>query len=169
MMGLAYLIAGSQPAAERTLRRALAKTARRWHRVGDRPESHIITVMCRYEASWWRRLGRGGGLTEPDPAPDPAKPDPARPAPAETGLAGAMRRALVALPAAERVVIALQHHERLTQAETARVLGRSVSTVRRRTARAEARLRELLADLSTPEHDTAELEVPGRHRHESYV
>jgi|SRR5919198_2783325 DNA-directed RNA polymerase specialized sigma24 family protein len=145
MLGLAYVITGSQPAAERTLRRALSKTARRWGRLGDvPPESHIVELMCRHEVRWWRQLRRHRARIEPDTE---------RP----LGLRAAMRQALIALPPMERVVMALRYHERLTDEETAEVLGQSVKQVTRHTDRAVVRLRELLAELSTPDQSTLQL------------
>lgn len=195
MLGLAYVITGSQPAAERTLRRALAKTANRWRRLGDLPpESHIVKIMCRYEVNWWHRIRRGLAAVDPDAPPDEVATG------QPPGLRTAMRRALVALPPTQRVVMALRHHERLTEEETAEVLGLSVKQVGRHTDRAVVRLRELLAALSTPDQPTvqfpaartpktgtggrpangtvpaprdgepdADIETAGRHRREPYV
>ena len=61
-----------------------------------------------------------------------------------------VRSALLAcvrqLPVGQRVVLVLRYFNDLTEAETARVLGCSVGTVKSQHARAMARLRELVPD-----------------------
>ncbi len=73
---------------------------------------------------------------------------PGLPDPAIEGLPG--RAALLScvreLPAGQRAVLVLRYFDDLTEAETARVLGCSVGTVKSQHARAMARLRELVAD-----------------------
>lgn len=56
----------------------------------------------------------------------------------------AMRRALLALPVGQQAVLALRFYEDLTETDTAAILGVSLGTVKSRTFRAMARLRELL-------------------------
>lgn len=142
MLALGYLIAGNQRVAERGLRHALTKTAKRWDRLGGTPpESYIMTTLCRHLLSWPQRLRR----TSPDPG-DPGNGVP--------GLRSAMRLALMALSRTDRAVLALRHHEQLTEAETAQVLACSRERVRRHTERATTRLRELLADPYAP-HNSA--------------
>jgi len=151
MIRLAYLITGSQPAAERALQRALSKTARRWPAAESRPEHHIISTLCRDQAGWWHKWDRSGpdgghsGAAAHRDADDDASPD-------RSDLHSAMRRAVRSLPRPERVVIALQEYEDLTAVETAQVLGWSEKRVQHRTERARARLRELLAALSAPDN-----------------
>ncbi|HEX6077820.1 MAG TPA: sigma-70 family RNA polymerase sigma factor [Micromonosporaceae bacterium] len=152
MIGLAYLITGSQQGAERALRHALSKTARRWQVAQSAPEHHILSALCRDHAGWrhrWTRLRPDDGLPSA-PADRVADPDPQ---PDRSELHSAMRRAVRSLPRPERVVIALQQYEDLTAEETAQVLGWSEKRVRHRTDRARARLRDLLAELSAPEDE----------------
>lgn len=148
MIGLAYLITGSQPAAERALRRALSKAARQWRVAQDAPERYILSTLCQDQIGWRHRWTRTGL----DDAPSVMSPgDDDESDPDWYGLHSAMRRAVRSLPRAERVVIALQQYEDLTAEETAQVLGWSDEQVRHRTERARARLRDLLAEISAPE------------------
>ena len=69
----------------------------------------------------------------------------------EEGLASAETRravqaALATMPAEEREVIVLAYSDELTQSEIAERLGWPLGTVKTRTRRALARLREVLAD-----------------------
>lgn len=154
MLSFAYLLTGSQEAAERALRSALAETALEWRRLGDlSPESHILRGICRHELAWWRRWR--WSRERIDVTADPPGPS------------GAMRRALLEMPAVERAVVALQRHEQLTDPETARVLGCSQRRVRRYAKRADARLRDLLGHLSAAAPE--DLEPVGRHRREHAV
>lgn len=148
MIGFAYLITGSQAAAERALRRALAQTARRWRTVQSAPERAILSALCRDQVGWrhrWARIGLDDGPSIPSGDDHPSDTETDR-----SELHSAMRRAIRSLPRPERVVIALQQYEDLTAAETAQVLGWSESQVRQCTERARARLRDLLAHLSAP-------------------
>jgi RNA polymerase sigma-70 factor (sigma-E family) len=58
----------------------------------------------------------------------------------------AIRLALSLLPIGQRAVVALRYYADLSEAETAHVLGVSVGTVKSRTSRAMARLRQILQD-----------------------
>jgi len=148
MIGLAYLITGTQPAAERALRRALSTTARQWRVAQAAPERHILATLCRDQIGWRHRWSRTGLDDAPSVISHGDEKDSD---PDWYGLHSAMLRAVRSLPRAERAVIALQQYEDLTVEETAQVLGWSDEQVRHRTDRARARLRDLLAEMSAPE------------------
>lgn len=148
LMRVAYLLTGDRHAAEDLLQAALAKTIAKWRSLrNEDPEGYVRAVMLREQLSWWRRLRRGreSALREPD---DIVSRDPSD----ETDLRLAMRTALLQLPPAQRAVLVLRYYEDLTETQAAAALGCSIGTVRSRTHRAVARLRQLL-----PEADRTEV------------
>lgn len=143
LMRVAYLLTGDRHAAEDLVQSALARTIPKWRtlRHAD-PEGYLRAVMYREQVSWWRRLRRRRetALTSADEA-------------VQADLSGntdvrlAMRAALRRLPPAQRTVLVLRYYEDLTETQVAEQLGCSIGTVRSRTHRAVARLRELLPDV----------------------
>ena len=124
---------------------ALVKTLRAWDRLhpDGNPEAYTRTIMT--HASWRaaRRLWRGEHPTEE--LPEHPGPDVYR----EVDTADAVRRALAALPAQQRVVLVLRYWDHLSEGEIAHRLGVSAGTVKSRASRALAHLRSsgLLADV----------------------
>jgi RNA polymerase sigma factor (sigma-70 family) len=100
----------------------------------------------------WRRR-RWHGEVPTSPLPDAAGGD------AVTAIAGRdrLQRALLLVPPRQRAAVVLRFYEDLTEAETARVMGCSVGTVKSQTAKALARLRQVLGDesLSINQEDNA--------------
>jgi RNA polymerase sigma-70 factor (sigma-E family) len=141
LIRVAYLLCGDQDAAEDLVQSALVKTAARWSslRHAD-PEGYIRTVMYREQISRWRRSARQREHLLQAPG-DGVAADQSR----QVDLRLAMRTYLLRLPPAHRAVLVLRFFEDLTETQAAEVLGCSVGTVRSRTHRAVARLRELLA------------------------
>jgi RNA polymerase sigma-70 factor (sigma-E family) len=140
LIRVAYMLTGDQHAAEDLLQSALTKTAARWRTLRhEDPEGYVRTVMYREQVSWWRRLGRHREMAV-DPPPDRVAADTS----GNTDLRLSVREALLRLPPAQRAVLVLRFFEDLTETQAADVLGCSVGTVRSRTHRALARLRELL-------------------------
>nr|BFE55690.1 SigE family RNA polymerase sigma factor [Dactylosporangium thailandense] len=136
LLHTAYLLTGSQPAAEDLVQSCLLKIMPRFERIAE-PMPYLRRAMVNQRTSWWRALRRE--LLSPEP-PDGARPDP-------TG-AFAERSALVAelarLPERMRAVLVLRYWEDLSEAETAEALGCSVGTVKSQASRGLARLRVLL-------------------------
>ncbi|WP_319459404.1 SigE family RNA polymerase sigma factor [Micromonospora sp. RTP1Z1] len=143
LMRVAYLLTGDRHAAEDLVQSALARTIPKWRtlRHAD-PESYLRAVMYREQVSWWRRLRRRREttLTGGDEA---VQADPS----GNTDVRLAMRAALRQLPPAQRTVLVLRYYEDLTETQVAELLGCSIGTVRSRTHRAVARLRQLLPDV----------------------
>ncbi|TWD73352.1 RNA polymerase sigma-70 factor (sigma-E family) [Kribbella amoyensis] len=139
-----YLLTGNWHSAEDLVQASLAKV---WfHRKGLRStgalESYTRTVMVNTSTQWWRRKWKGETPTE-------SLPEPA--APSEFGTVDdrdRLLRALDTLPRRTRAALVLRFFEDLPDAETARIMGCSVGTVKSTISRGLAKLRDhhLLAD-----------------------
>jgi RNA polymerase sigma-70 factor (sigma-E family) len=144
----AYLLTGDHQLAEDLLQAALTRCVAHWDRIaGGNPEAYVRRAMINERTSWWRKrrytaeVPIEGDRAEADRCDD------------------ALRRvtvlaALSRLPARQRAVIVLRFYEDRTEADTARLLGCSVGTVKSQTSAALARLRtfapDLLAEPVTP-------------------
>ncbi|MFI6515494.1 SigE family RNA polymerase sigma factor [Spirillospora sp. NPDC050679] len=155
LLRTAYLLTGDGHLAEDLVQSTLVKVAPRWRKVteaGD-PEAYVRRALHNEHISWWRRRGRHGD----HPSADPPEPDGA-PDFADGALRTmVLRQALGRLTAKQRSVIVLRFYEDRSEAETARLLGCSVGTVKSQTRRALDRLRVLepgLADLLTDAQST---------------
>ena len=130
-----YLLTGDRGLAEDLLQTAYARTFLRWDDVrDDTAEAYVRAVAAHTATRWWRRRWRGEVPTESLPegaVTDDYADDRA-----------ALQRALRTLPASQRAVLVLRFLDDLGEAETARALGTSVGTVKSRTSRALARLRD---------------------------
>jgi RNA polymerase sigma-70 factor (sigma-E family) len=140
LLGTAYLLTGDRGLAEDLLQATLLQVYRHWSRIvaaGD-PERYVRRVLANQRISWWRRRRVSESAT--DALPEQPVPD------AAAGLAerDEMWRALQHLPARVRAVLVLRYWEDLSEAETARVLGCSVGTVKSQSSRGIRRLREVL-------------------------
>ena len=143
LLRTAYLLTGSRPDAEDLLQTALAKTYLAWDRIREREavDGYVRRVMVNTQTSWWRRrrvdelpteqLPEGGGRND---AP--------RDFTADLDLHDALWTALAGLPRRQRAMVVLRYYEDLSEAETARVMGVSVGTVKSTTSRALSKLRE---------------------------
>lgn len=134
----AYLLTGDHHLAEDLLQSALANTYRHWRRIrDDNPRAYVRRAMVNEHTSWWRRVRVPESLSA---EPPPGRTDD----PAEgTALRLAVHLALASLTVRQRAVIVLRFYEDLTEAQTARVLGCTVGTVKRHGHEAMTRLREL--------------------------
>ncbi|RZU78074.1 MULTISPECIES: SigE family RNA polymerase sigma factor [Micromonospora] len=143
LMRVAYLLTGDRHAAEDLVQSALAKTIPKWRtlRHAD-PEGYLRAVMYREQVSWWRRLRRRRETTLTG-ADEAVQADLS----GNTDVRLAMRAALRRLPPAQRTVLVLRYYEDLTETQVAELLDCSIGTVRSRTHRAVARLRQLLPDV----------------------
>jgi RNA polymerase sigma-70 factor (sigma-E family) len=140
----AYLLTGDHQLAEDLLQSALANTYRHWRRVRDgNPRAYVRRAMVHEHTSWWRR-GRASERLSPDPPPGRDRADdPADRTAARLTLAAALAR----LTPRQRAVIVLRYYDDQTEAETARLLGCTVGTVKRHAHEALARLRTLAPHL----------------------
>ena len=138
----AYLLTLDNGRAEDLVQEALVKVAGRWGRLRDQqPEAYARQVIYRDNVSWWRRHRRER-LTD---------------APPERAVTGTgqlaesrlmLRAALGRLTERQRAVLVMRYFDDLSEAETARLLGVAVGTVKSQTHAALRRLRECAPELA---------------------
>jgi RNA polymerase sigma-70 factor (sigma-E family) len=140
LMRTAYLLAGDWATAEDLLQTALTKTYVAWRRLGEieAAEPYARRVLINTATSWWRRRWNGERPTAV--LPEQAYIDRFD----EHLERDALWRHVQALPARQRAVLVLRFYEDLPEAETARLLGVSVGTVKSQCSRALASLRRRL-------------------------
>ena len=142
LLRTAYLLAGDWATAEDLLQISLTKTFLAWKRLGhlDAVEPYTRKVLVNTATSWWRRRWHGERPTEV--LPERVTAD---------GLderleRDALWRHVRELPARQRAVLVLRFYEDQSEAETARVLGVSVGTVKSQCSRALSTLRLRLSE-----------------------
>ncbi|MBB5838348.1 SigE family RNA polymerase sigma factor [Kribbella italica] len=153
LLRTAYLLTQDHALAEDLLQTALAKVWFAWSRIeGGDPEPYVRKVLVNTYSTWWRR--RWNGEQPTDELPESAGPE---------GTGAAERtdlwRALQQLPRRQRAVVVLRYYEDLSEAETARILGCSVGTVKSQASKAFAKLR-LDPNLIDPPPPTRAAAVP---------
>ena len=137
LLRTAYLLTGNRADAEDLLQTALAKSYLSWERIRDREavDAYVRRVMVNTQTSFWRRRRPEASY---DVVPDL---EPGRDATADADLHDALWNAMAELPRKQRAAVVLRYYEDLSEAETARVLGVSIGTVKSSTSRALASLR----------------------------
>ena len=148
---LAYLLTGSEHAAEELVQDTLVKLYARWRRlsvIGD-PNAYVRRMLANGNVSRWRR-SRREQLVDAPPETGTAAAGRGLTAtpelwPGEREGAEGLRRALMCLPAGQRAVAVLRHFEDLSEKQVAAVLGCSVGTVKSQNAKALAALRRHLS------------------------
>ena len=136
----AFLLTRDHQLAEDLVQTALFKAARAWDRIEGEPEPYVRRILYTENISRWRRRRH---LLETYPpgydAPAAAGPDP--------DVHVSLERALGRLTVRQRTVLVLRYYEDLTEAETARLLGIGLGTVKSIHRQALGRLRVLSPDL----------------------
>ena len=135
----AYLLTHDHQLAEDLVQTALFKTAKSWHRIEGDPEPYARRILYTENVSWWRRRRPAETLSAGYDAAAPSRADP--------DLQMSLERALSRLTLKQRTVLVLRYYEDLTEAETARVLGIGIGTVKSTHRRAIERLRVIAPDL----------------------
>ena len=136
LLRLAYVLTGSQEAAEDAVQDALARALPRWSRISGLrdPDAHVRRLVVNAHISRWRRFGRWR-------TPAPALRDVV----VTTGIAiedhDAVWQACRSLPVAQRTDIVLRFYEDLDCAEIAELTGAREGSVRSRVSRGVATLR----------------------------
>jgi RNA polymerase sigma-70 factor (sigma-E family) len=140
LLRTALLLTGQRRTeAEDLLQIALERAYRHWPRIcgGEGPERYVRQILARASAERWRRLARRPEQAMPAAGPEPMVAD-------RTGQIADrdyLLRGLAGLPPRQRAVLVLRYFDDLSEAETARMLGCSLGTVKSQTARGLARLR----------------------------
>lgn len=149
LLRAAFLLTGSQDAAEDLVQETLIRVFVNWRRVSraDSPPAYVrrmlLSVFLRgRERSWHGEIPHGLLPELPGDAPYEAVDE-----------QDAVRRALLTLPPRQRAAVVLRHYEDRSEADTASVMACSVGTVKSLTSRGLARLRDAL---SMPSHDITE-------------
>lgn len=134
LLRAAFLLTGDQHAAEDLVQQALIRVVPAWRRV-EAPDAYVRQVMYRLEVARWRRRRVREVVVElmPDLG------DAAEASHIETQIV--VHTALLRLTPSQRAVLVLRFFEDLSEAETAKVLGRSIGTVKSQTHKALAALR----------------------------
>ena len=132
LMRTAYLLTRDHQLAEDLLQTALFKAAGAWDRIEGEPEPYVRRILYTESISRWRRRRPAEVFADHDA---PAAPG------ADVDLRVSLERALDRLTVRQRTVLVLRYYEDLTEAETARVLGIALGTVKSTHRDALARLR----------------------------
>ena len=147
LLRFAYLVTGSQHAAEDAVQSALTSACEKWSRVSrtDDPDAYVRRMVVNAHVSGWRRTA---GASRRSPRCGRRR-RPTRP----TGVAGAdaVWRVCQALPRQQRAAVVLRFYEDLEYAEIAAILGVTEATVRSHVHRALAALR---AELTAQEDES---------------
>ena len=144
LVGTAYLVTADRGVAEDCVQEALAQVHRRWRTLAEagEPVAYARRAAINAALSWRRR--RRVAEVPMEPGFDPVGAS----GPDAGGVDPALVAALRSLPPRMRAVVVLRYLEDLSEAETARVLGCSVGTVKSATHRGVARLRAALDEES---------------------
>jgi RNA polymerase sigma-70 factor (ECF subfamily) len=137
LMRLSYALCGDRGRAEDAVQDACERVYLRWDKLDD-PLPYARQVVLNATRDGWRRVLRRERVVEL--VPDSRASD----GTSQTDDRDLLLRALRTLPHGQRAVLLLRYWEDLTEADTARVLGVSVGTVKSQTARAMSGLREAI-------------------------
>lgn len=130
----AYLLTGNRHTAEDVLQTSLAKLYLNWPKVVD-PDAYVRRILTNETTSLWRRAFRRHEVSTdrlPETGTEPAY---------DAELGARVWELVQSLPPRARAVVVLRYYERLSEAETADILGVSVGTVKSQTNRALGLLR----------------------------
>lgn len=135
----AYLLTTDPHAAEDLLQEVLERVYVRWRRIRSAPEAYARRVLVNQAISRWRHRRRRPETPRPDRV-DTAAEDHANAVVRRRLVLSALRE----LPPRQRAAVVLRYLDDLSEADTARLLGCSVGTVKSHASRGLARLRVLL-------------------------
>ncbi|HYN97373.1 MAG TPA: SigE family RNA polymerase sigma factor [Pilimelia sp.] len=148
LVRMAYLLTYDRGHAEDLVQSALLRTLRHWRRVRNAPDAYARKVLLNLALDRRRSLRRRPAEF---PLPDGDAAHPPDLSAAGMGDRVMLSQALTLLPVRQRQVVVLRFYADLSVADAADLLGCSVGTVKSTTAKALARLRELLGEVYTEE------------------
>jgi len=153
----AYLLAGDLGVAEDLVQQTLLRVAGRWDAARRAPDAYARQVLVNLCRDRYRRQARqasstveGAGAGSEDEARDHADAVADR---------DEVIAALSRLSLEHREVLVLRFFADLSVAEVAAVIDEPEGTVKSRTSRALARMRELLGEPRRDEHERAQIEI----------
>jgi RNA polymerase sigma-70 factor (sigma-E family) len=153
----AVLLTKDPHLAHDLVQEALLKAWRSWDRITDEPGGYVRTILVREFLSGRRRRWHGEHATEHLPEQHGSTGTIGPVGPTTSGRPDVATRLTLAdavreLPPQQRAVVVLRYFHDLTEADTARILGLTVGTVKSHHSRALAALRinEHLADDEVP-------------------
>ena len=151
LLRTAVLLTGDRGRGEDLLQTSLARAYGRWDTVAraDDPVAYVRKMLVNGHLSWLRRLSNTEQVVEQ--LPDVSSWEDLQAAHAE---ADELRAALRQLSPRVRTAVVLRYLDDLTEADTARLMGCSVSTVGKHTARGLAVLRTALTSSPDPARTT---------------
>lgn len=143
LLRFAYLVTGSQHAAEDAVQAALTRACEKWSRVSraEDPDTYVRRMVVNEHVSSWRRAGRRE-VTVAEVRDETVDPT------GGVDESDAVWRVCSALPRQQRAAVVLRFYEDLEYGEIAALLGCSETTVRSHVHRA---LTSLRATLTTQE------------------
>jgi RNA polymerase sigma-70 factor (sigma-E family) len=167
LLRTAYLLSGSQDAAEDLVQEALERACRRWHRIAatEAPEAYVRRIVVNLANDRWRRAGR---LRESERALAAERQEPSD----EYGrleLRDQLIVLLETLPIRMRTVIVLRYFHDMDDARIADVLNITPSSVRSQLSRGLARLRAAAGASADESESGAEPDDERRVRAEATV
>jgi RNA polymerase sigma-70 factor (sigma-E family) len=151
LLRAAFALTGDRGAAEDLVQDVLERLYVAWPRIAD-PLAYARRALVNHSHNRWRHRARHPEIALADHHDRPT-------ADASDGhdQRDALVRAIATLPPRQRAVIVLRFLEDLSEADTARLLDCSAGTVKSHTARAIARLRDVVM-----EDDTTIVSAPTR-------
>ncbi|WP_340538036.1 SigE family RNA polymerase sigma factor [Nocardioides sp. GXZ039] len=147
LVRFAYLVTGSQDAAEDAVQTALTTACAQWSRISRTadPDVYVRRMVVNANISAWRRSGRRElSVAEVRDRPTGRFDDPGE----QVARDDAVWRVCEALPPQQRAAVVLRYYEDLDYAEIARVLEVTEATARSHVHRGLSALRR---ELTTPE------------------
>ena len=150
---LAFLLTGTEHAAEDLLQTALLRAFVAWPKIQrtEAPDAYVRRILVNGAISDGRRRGRRPEVLS-ERVPEPAgRGDAAQPM-EDVAVRDALWPLIEALPPRQRAVVVLRYYEDLSEREIAAVLGCAPGTVKSQASAAMRSLRAAVSALPTGDH-----------------